>query len=171
MTGYILELIQILTKSRSVVRDIDLFKQFENIHVGISINTLDINFAKEIEPFASKPFNRIKALQEIKNNDITTYVFISPIFPKITDYQAIIAETREFTDYYQFENLNFRSHNIPRIFELIERKYPNLLDYYKKIKGDPTLWDELQEEIERYCSHQKIEFKIEFHHGGFSKKK
>lgn len=163
--------ILILTKSRSVVRDIDLFKQFENIHVGISINTLDVNFAKEIEPLASKPYNRIKALQEIKNNDITTYVFISPIFPKITDYQAIIAETREFTDYYLFENLNFRSHNIPRIFELIEEKYPSLLSYYKKIKDDPTLWDEFQDEIERYCSQQKIKFKIEFHHGGFSKKK
>lgn len=162
--------ILILTKSRLVVRDIDLFIQFENIHVGISINTLDANFAKEIEPLASKPFDRIKALQEIKQNNITTYVFISPIFPKITDYQAIIEQSRDFTNYYRFENLNFRSHNIPRIFKLIKQKYPKFLGYYKKIKDDFSIWDIIQDEIERYCNQQVLEFKIDFHHGGFSKR-
>jgi len=166
-TGQIL----ILTKSRLVVRDIDLFTQFENIHVGISINTLDANFAKAIEPLASKPSDRIKALQEIKQNNITTYVFISPIFPKITDYQAIIEQSRDFTNYYRFENLNFRSHNIPRILKLIEQKHPKFLGYYKKIKDDSSIWDIIQDEIERYCTQQEIEFKIDFHHGGFSKKK
>jgi len=163
--------IVILSKSRFIVRDIDLFTQFENIHVGISINTLDSNVAKEIEPLASKPYDRIKALQEISKNNITTYVFISPIFPKITDYQAIIAETRDFMDYYRFENLNFRSHNIPRIFKYIEKKHPKLLEYYKNIKADSSLWDLIQDEIEKFCTQQEIEFKIDFHHGGFSKKK
>ena len=161
----------ILTKSRFVVRDIDLFKQFENIQVGISLNSLDKTFTKDIEPLASPPNDRIKALQEISQNNITTYVFISPVFPKITDYQAIIAQTREFTNYYRFENLNFRSHNIPRIIKLIEKKYPEFLEYYKQIKDDPSLWDIIQNEIEQYCAQQDLEFKIDFHHGGFSKKR
>ena len=50
--------IQILTKSKLVTRDIDLFKKFENIEVGISINTIDDDFARIIEPAASNPSER-----------------------------------------------------------------------------------------------------------------
>ncbi|MFQ5821557.1 MAG: hypothetical protein ACE5I5_16360, partial [Candidatus Heimdallarchaeota archaeon] len=80
-------------------------------------------------------------------------------------------QSRDFTNYYRFENLNFRSHNISRIFKLIEKKYPKILGYYKKIKDDSSIWDIIQDEIEQYCNQQGIEFKIDFHHGRFSKKK
>ena len=162
--------ISILTKSRFVVRDIDLFKRLDNVHVGISINTLDTELAKEIEPLASKLVDRIRSIEEIKKNNIITYVFISPIFPEITDYKEIISETREFTDYYLFENLNFRSHNISRILKLIENHFPEKLDFYEKLRKNSTYWDYLKLEIKKYCKIHNIDFRIEFHHGGFSKK-
>ncbi len=162
--------ISILTKSRFVVRDIDLFKKFDNIHVGISINTLDSDFAKEIEPLASKPLERIRAIEEIKKNDLTTYIFISPIFPKITDYKDIISETKKFTDYYLFENLNFRTHNISRILKSIGKSFPENLEFYEELRKNPTYWDKLELEIQEYCEIQDLDCKIEFHHGGVSKK-
>jgi len=45
--------IGILTKSDLVLRDLDIFKCFRNIEVGISINTTDDNFRKIIEPKAA----------------------------------------------------------------------------------------------------------------------
>ncbi|MFX1313130.1 MAG: radical SAM protein [Promethearchaeota archaeon] len=161
--------ISILTKSKFVVRDIDLFKRFDNLEVGISVSTLDTEFSKVIEPGASRPYERLEALREIHNNKIKTYTFISPFFPKITNYKDIIVKTRDYTDSYMFENLNFRPHNIPRIFKIIKEKYPKLLPIYKKFRNDQSQWDIIESEIDTFCKNLNLEYKIEFHHGGFSK--
>ncbi|MFX0011234.1 MAG: radical SAM protein [Candidatus Hermodarchaeota archaeon] len=161
--------ISILTKSKFVVRDIDLFKKFDNLEVGISINTLNDEFAQLIERGASKPTERLKALKEVYDNGIKTYTFISPFFPKITDYKAIIQETLDYTDSYMLENLNFRPHNIPRIFKVIKDSYPKLLPVYEKFKRDQTQWNLIELQIRTYCDDLKLNYKIEFHHGGFSK--
>ncbi|MFW9802233.1 MAG: radical SAM protein [Candidatus Thorarchaeota archaeon] len=161
--------VQILTKSRLVERDIDLFQQFENIEVGVSMNTLDDEFARTIEPRASKPKDRLKALQQIAEMGISTYVFVSPIFPKITDWMAIIDAARNFTNEFHFENLNFRSHNVTRILGLIAENHPDLLIHFDQIRKDPTMWGTMEEEIEEYCRAMKLDYRIEFHHGGFTK--
>ncbi|NHJ47067.1 MAG: radical SAM protein [Asgard group archaeon] len=162
--------IDILTKSRLVERDIDLFKQFDNIRVGVSLNTLDTDFAKRIEPLASRPELRLKALEKISNEGILTYVFISPIFPKITDWKEIIQASKHFNDDFMFENLNFRTHNIRRIMDLIDEQYPNLFDYYEEIRSNPSLWDSIENDINDFCDGLEIKCYVAFHHGGFSKK-
>ena len=161
--------ISVLTKSKFVTRDIDLFKKFENLKVGISINSLDSNFAKLVEKGASRPQERLKALKEVHDNGIKTYTFISPFFPRITDYKAIIEETIDYTDSYNFENLNFRPHNVPRILKLIKAHYPDLVSVYQEFRKDNSLWDLIESEIESYCDKLNLTYKIEFHHGGFSK--
>ncbi|MFX0057919.1 MAG: radical SAM protein [Candidatus Hodarchaeota archaeon] len=161
--------ISILTKSKFVTRDIDLFKQFENLEIGISISTLDDDFSKIIEKGASRPFERLEALKEIHANGIQTYTFISPFFPHITDYKAIIEETIDYTDSFMFENLNYRPHNVPRILTIIENYYPNLLPIYKEFRNEHSNWDIIESEIREYCKEKNLVYKIEFHHGGFSK--
>ncbi|MHA1520170.1 MAG: radical SAM protein [Promethearchaeota archaeon] len=163
--------VSILTKSVLVSRDLDLFKQFKNIEVGVSLNTLDSDFARKIEPFASPPIDRLKALQKIHDAGVKTYVFISPMFPKITDYREIIQYSLKFTDYYRFENLNLRPHNIGRINAVIEENYPALLPLYKSLRKDPSYWEYLEQEIEEYCENNQIQCKMAFHHGGFTKSK
>ncbi len=161
--------VSILTKSKFVVRDIDLFKKFDDLEVGISISTLDENFAKLVEKGASLPIERLDALKEIHENGIKTYTFISPFFPYITDYKAIIGKTLDFTDSYMFENLNFRPHNVPRILKIIENHYPRLLSIYQKLRMDNSLWEKIESEIDVYCRDLNLDYSIEFHHGGFSK--
>ncbi|MHA2390984.1 MAG: radical SAM protein [Promethearchaeota archaeon] len=161
--------ISILTKSKLVTRDIDLFKQFENIRIGISINTLNDEFARLIERAASKPSERIKAIKKISEAGIQTYTFVSPFFPEITDFKAIIESTIEFTNSYSFENLNFRPHNVPRIRRIIKEHYPTLLSRYEEIQKDRTYWDLVEDEIVKFCENKKLNYSVEFHHGGFSK--
>ncbi|MFX1234715.1 MAG: radical SAM protein [Promethearchaeota archaeon] len=162
--------ITILTKSKFVVRDIDLFKKFANIEVGISISTLDENLSNIIERGASKPLERLMALKEIHKNRIRTYTFISPFFPELTNFQEIIRVSKPYTDYYMFENLNFRPHNIPRIMKLIKDYYPALLSLYQDFRLNHSRWDIIEQAIRDFCLKEKIkDFSIEFHHGGFSK--
>lgn len=161
--------LSILTKSSLVQRDIDLFKQFENIQVGISLNSLDEKLANIIEPRASKPHDRLSALQKVSAAGIPTYIFVSPIFPRISDWEAIIEAGLPITDDFRFENLNFRGHNIPRIMKLVSERYPQLLGYYREIRKNPSMWDEIEEDIGNFCRMKHLTCKIEFHHGGFSK--
>ncbi len=161
--------ITILTKSKFVERDVDLFKKFENLEVGISISTLDEGFAKIIERGASKPSERLNAIKKMNENDIRTYVFISPFFPGITDFRKIIEETVDFTDHYMFENLNFRPHNVPRIMETIKTHYPELLLMYHEFRRDHSRWELIEDEIRNYCEKRHLNYNIAFHHGGFSK--
>lgn len=160
--------ILILTKSKHVLRDIDLFKQFENIEVGISICCLDETFSKKVEPIASKPIERLDAIKELHENGIRTYVFISPFFPKITPFKEIIEKSESYTNYYMFENLNYRPHNISRILNLIEHFSPDLLPLYREMKDSKAIWNLIEEDIKKYCHQKELDCKIEFHHGGFS---
>jgi DNA repair photolyase len=163
--------IDVLTKNRLVERDIDLFKQFDYIRIGVSLNTLDTNFAKRIEPLASRPELRLKALENISNEGIPTYVFVSPIFPKITDWKEIILASKHFNNDFMFENLNFRAHNIRRIMNLIEDQFPDLVDYYEEIRINPTLWVSIEQDIDEFCKDINVKCYIAFHHGGFTKNK
>jgi DNA repair photolyase len=161
--------IEILTKSKLVERDIDLFKQFERIEVGVSLNALDNELAGIIEPRASRPLERLTALKKIADSGISTYVFVSPIFPWISDLKAVIKETSRITDDLRFENLNFRGHNTSRIMKLIDSKYPELSKHYRQISNDYSMWEEIAKSIETGCGDAGLERNIEFHDGGFSK--
>lgn len=97
----------ISTKSKLVVRDIDLLRKFSNLKVAVSINTLEEEFRADMDN-ASSILDRLKALQELHQAGINTVLFMSPIFSYITDWKAIISETRDYVNEYWFENLNLR---------------------------------------------------------------
>ncbi len=100
--------LSVLTKSSLVLRDIDIFKQFKNIEVGLTINGFPLEIKNQIEPFSSSHLRRIHALEKLHQNGVTTYAFISPIIPGLVDVKGLIDETRSFVDFYWFELLNLR---------------------------------------------------------------
>lgn len=97
----------ISTKSKLILRDIDLLKQMKNLKVSISINTLDEDFKNDMDN-ASSIKDRLLTLETLHKNGIYTVLFMSPIFPGITDFKAIIDISKDFIDEYWFENLNLR---------------------------------------------------------------
>jgi DNA repair photolyase len=164
--------IGILTKSKNVLRDIELFRQIKNIEVGVSINSIDDNFRKIIEPKASAVEDRINVLKVLSKNNIKNYLFMSPLFPYLSDYKKIIEQTRDFVDYYGFENLNLRAGYKHRVFDLIGQKYPHLLIEYMDLfkNKNQTYWNNLEKEIIAYCRKEKIKYKMYFHHEHIRKK-
>jgi len=73
--------ISILTKSDLVLRDLDLLKQFKNCEVGLTITTNDEKIKKLFEPGSPTIRRRIKALEKLKEEGISTYAFIGPLLP------------------------------------------------------------------------------------------
>ncbi len=163
-------IISILTKSELVERDIELLKKFNNLEVGVSVSTINIEYMKQLEPRASTPIRRFDALKKCKEAGLKTYVFISPIFPYITEVEKIMKMTVDFTDYFMFENLNIRPTNRKKIFDFIKKNRPELQKEYKIIYNklqDNSYWDLLSFQIEKFSKKFNIECINCFHHGGF----
>lgn len=155
----------ISTKSRLILRDIDLLKQCKNIKVSVSINTLDEKFRSDMDN-ASSISERLEVLQTLHANGIYTVLFMSPIFPQITDFKAIVNSSKDYVDEYWFENLNLRGNYKQTILSYINNSYPQFIKLYNDIyrNGDMKYWNELSIEIERYCNEHSIKYINYFYH-------
>ena len=78
----------ICTKSDLVVRDIDLLKEMGKVTVSWSINTLDEDFKNDMDNAVSIK-RRLDAMEQVYDAGIRTVCFIAPVFPGITDFEAI----------------------------------------------------------------------------------
>ncbi|GHU01079.1 radical SAM mobile pair protein B [Alphaproteobacteria bacterium] len=164
--------LSILTKSSLVVRDLDLLAKMSNVSVAFSMNTLDDRLRAGIEPFASSVQARVGALRQVKEAGIKTSVFVSPIFPALTDYRALIEATRDYAGDFWFENLNLYGSARGPVLEYIGANYPHLAPLYDRIYvgKDPGFWPKLEQEIEAWCKKNRIAHKMYFYHSQIKKR-
>lgn len=157
--------LSISTKSNLILRDIDLLKQFKKLTISMSINTLDEKLKNDMDN-ASSIEDRLKTLKELHDNGIYTVLFMSPIFPYITDFKKIIEKSHDFIDEYWFENLNLRADYKEKILNYISEKYPELSEKYDDIyiKNNKQYWKDLSIEIEKYCKKNNIKYTNYFYH-------
>ena len=164
--------LSISTKSKLILRDIDLFKKMKNLVVCMSINTLDEKFRNDMDN-ASTIKERMESLKELHNNGIYTVLFMSPIFPFITEWKEIIEETKDYIDEYWFENLNLRGDYKKDILDYIKNNYTSLYTDYIDIyeKHNNKYWQDLAKEIEDYCEKNNIKYINYFYHDKLVEKK
>ena len=137
--------IDIITKSDLVIRDIDLFKKFKNLTVAFSLGQIDDKIREKLEPRAPSIVDRIRALKTLHENNIRTVVFVSPIFPYLSDWKEIIVRTQKYTDEYWFENLNIYPSVRVNIYNFLKNNYPELVDKYREIyKDEKIYWDKVE---------------------------
>jgi len=135
--------LSIQTKSDLVLRDINIFKQFKTIEVGLTINSFEGKSKEIFEPYSSSNEKRIRTLSILKENGIKTFAFISPIIPELIDLKKVIEETKEYAGYYFFEFLNMRAagiecinaikDNFPESYEVLTNK-KRYLEFIKESK-------------------------------------
>ena len=73
--------VNIQTKSKLVLRDLDLLRDFQEIDVGFTITTNDERTARLFEPGAASVAERLKALEKLHASGIRTFAFIGPLLP------------------------------------------------------------------------------------------
>ncbi len=164
--------LNISTKSKLILRDIDLLKQMKNLTVSMSINTLDENFKNDMDN-ASLIKERLSTLRTLHENGIYTVLFMSPIFPYITNFKEIIEISKAYIDEYWFENLNLRGDYKTKILLYIQEKYPKLINEYNDIyiKGNKKYWNDLSKEIKDYCEINNVKYINYFYHEELVKNK
>ena len=164
--------LSISTKSKLILRDVDLLKKMKNLTVSISINTLDEEFQNDMDK-ASSIKDRLLTLKKLHENGIYTVLFMSPIFPFITNSIEIINISRDYVDEYWFENLNLRGDYKNIILDYIKNKHNELyleyLEIYEKKNND--YWKKLASEINSYCDKENIKYINYFYHKDLVDKK
>ncbi len=73
--------VRVLTKSPLVKRDIDIFKHFKDLEVGLTVTTDDESVRRVMEPHAPPIKDRLRALEDLTSAGIKTYAFVGPVLP------------------------------------------------------------------------------------------
>jgi radical SAM mobile pair protein B len=141
--------ISISTKSDLILRDLDLIRQFPSAHVSWSINTLDEDFKNDMDSAVSIE-RRIAAMKQVYHAGIRTVCFVSPVFPGITDFEAIFERVKDQCDLFWLENLNLRGGFKKAILDYIADKYPELSPLYDEIynRHNRSYFEALEEKAE-----------------------
>ena len=80
--------VAIITKNFLVTRDIDLLKElasFDAVQVFVSITTLNEELASKMEPRASRPSHRLRAVEMLAKAGVPVGVLVAPIVPGLND--------------------------------------------------------------------------------------
>lgn len=123
--------VSVLTKSPLVLRDIDLFKQFDDIEVGITISTDDEKIRKAFEPKAPPIEARMRALEKLHAEGIRTYVFVGPLLPM--NPEKVAERIKPAAEYVYIDNMNYLKKTISLYSRLGKREWLEP-DFAEKVK-------------------------------------
>lgn len=92
--------ISIITKNAQIIRDVDILGPMASlglVHVNISVTTLDPALARAMEPRASAPGARLRAIRALASVGVPVRVLVAPVVPGLTDHElpAILAAAKE----------------------------------------------------------------------------
>jgi DNA repair photolyase len=141
----------IQTKSKLILRDLDLVLKFSSAEVMVSIGTLNDSERRLLEPNASPINDRLEILRKCSERGIKTSVFFGPIYPsiKLSDISSIVDTFTEVgVSEIMFDKFNLK----PGIFENLKRQYPT---YYHLINDD-VHYDRIFEEITMVCHKKNV---------------
>jgi DNA repair photolyase len=132
--------ISIITKSDLITRDIDLLVEISRtneLHVTLTVTTLDAKLARILEPRAPRPDLRIEAVAKLSSAGIVTGVFASPVLPLINDGErslGAVAKTARDAGATKFgANILFlRPASRGVFFASLEKHFPHLVRRYRE---------------------------------------
>ena len=179
----------ISTKSTLITRDLELLKQIDEaailpgdlqstlkrgVIISFSFSTLDEKLAKQLEPGAPLPRQRLETLQRTKNAGFLCGVNAIPLLPFISDtneeLEKIIAAAKQYgADYILVGGLTLfgseERDSKQLYFRFLRDHYPHLLEKYEKMYGSvyyPS-WqyqDDLKRRTELICKKYQIKTSI-----------
>ncbi len=81
----------IITKNHLVTRDVDVLARLavaDAASAAISITTLDADLARTMEPRASAPRDRLRAIRTLAAAGVPVSVMVAPVIPGLTDHEV-----------------------------------------------------------------------------------
>ncbi len=132
--------LSVLTKSRLVLRDLDLFAGHA-VRVGVTLTTPDERWARIWEPGASSVADRVEVLRRAKAAGLRTTVMFGPLLPQISDTDDALARLFALAaevgvDRIWTDGLNPRPRVWPSVQAVLRQHAPGLYDHYRRVLFD-----------------------------------
>jgi DNA repair photolyase len=132
--------IGIITKSNLITRDAEILRRVgENnrIFVNVTVTTVDVELARELEPRAPRPDLRLETVRQLNLAGVDAGVICAPVLPEITDrprdLEALVKDASEAGAKYIFANPLFLKPCSAAVFlPFLAEHFPALVDSYKK---------------------------------------
>lgn len=121
--------ISVLTKSTLVERDIDLFQDFEQCEIGITITTDNDHYRRIFEPYAASIDNRLRVLERLKKSQIKTCVFIGPMLPMAPELLA--KRLKGLADRVIIDKMNYL-YKVKELYKVYKFEYTSTKEYFRK---------------------------------------
>ncbi len=135
----------IQTKSNRILRDLDLLKSINEKSkcvVQMTLTTYDEDLCKILEPKVSTTKERFEVLEVLRDNNIPTVVWLSPILPFINDTKENMEGILDYcvkANVYGIINFNMgvtlREGDREYYYEALDRHFPGLKEKYQKKYG------------------------------------
>jgi len=181
--------VEIATKSKLVLRDLDLLKKIDNnailptdlkpklkhgVIISFSISTLDEKLAKILEPGAPKPIERLKIMKKCKEKGFFTGICFIPVLPFLSDSEEQIEETIKTVKEYGADFIFIGGLTLfgkgpadckTLYYKFLEKYHPELVPKYKSLyriffAPSKEYQKELEERSRRLCEKYGIKNRI-----------
>jgi len=153
--------VSILTKSDLVPRDIDLLKQFKEVDVNFTVNTLDERWKKLVEPNSTTINQRLKAMKILTKEGVTVLAMMGPYWPAFTDPAALFKEFKAAGVGQVFtESFNTTGENWFGVRLMLKKYYPALLPQIQEIFFNKGKFYEFYNEARNKVRKLSKEYKI-----------
>jgi DNA repair photolyase len=127
--------VNIQTKSKLVLRDLDLLKNFKEIEVGFTITTNDEKIAKLFEPGGSSIAERVKALEKLRASGIRTFAFIGPLLPG--DPEKLVADLAGSVNRVFIDRMNYLN-QIKAFYRQLKMEWATEDEFFQEYKARLT---------------------------------
>ena len=172
--------IEIGTKSKLILRDLDLLKRFKETSfccVFVTITCLDEKLSKLLEPNVPSPLERLSVIKQLSDEGVETCVCMIPIMPCITDayneVKALAEKAKEFNaKYFLVGELTLPGECRKIFYKFLEQNYPSLIPKYNKLYGpngyvsDPSYRHAVRKLGEQVCRELGLKSVVEVKYRG-----
>jgi DNA repair photolyase len=161
----------IQTKSNLILKDLDLLEKINKnakCIVEVTLTTFDEQLCKLIEPNVSTTKERFEILRTMRDNNIQTIVWMSPILPYINDTRENLIgilnyciEAKVYGIICFGIGLTLREGNREYYYKNLDRHFPGIKEKYQKIYGNNYIItsesnEELMEILNKTCDENEI---------------
>lgn len=136
----------IITKSDLVLRDLDLIKSINKkakFVLQMTMTTFDEDLCKIIEPNVATTKRRAEVLNIMRDNDIPTVVWLSPVLPFINDNAENINGILDYCVEAKVKGIicfgmgmTLRDGNREYFYQKLDEHFPGVKEKYKRLYGD-----------------------------------
>lgn len=161
----------VITKSDRILRDLDLLQKINDrtkCVVQMTLTTCDEALCRKIEPNVSTTGERFEVLKKLRDAEIPTVVWLSPVLPFLNDTEENISgildlcvEAKVYGIICFGMGLTLREGNREYFYKQLDRLFPGLKEKYIRTYGNQYMLEspknrQLMKLFHQKCNENKI---------------